>query len=181
MARGLDTLEYTGVMWITTLLLVSILFLSGLAYFEWRVRSVQRSVVSAFVKFASPGEDAATGRATPSELSLVVGEVGKVLGAEIAIQIQARLMQQAGVSKRMENQATEGIVQDLVNEQSPLMGAVLARFPSLRKMAAKHPDAALQVLGLVQGAMAGGQPGAGALGGGKNGDRTVQSRIKNNR
>lgn len=171
---------YTGVMWITTLLLVTVLFLSGLAYCEWRLRVIQRSLVSAFIKFASPGEDAGTGEATASELSLVVGEVGKVLGAQIAIQIQARLMQQAGVAKRMENQAAEGIVQDLVNEQNPLMGAVLSRFPSLRKMAAKHPDAALQILSVVQGALAGAQPGGGALGGGKNGERSIQGRLKNN-
>jgi hypothetical protein len=149
---------------ITLFVLWIISLFSAGAYCEYKIRKIKSDIAGSAAKFIAPGVDA-EGKPTPSELALIVDEIGRTLGSQIAIQIQARLMQQAGVHKRLQNQATEGIVQDLATEQNPLLGAVLDRFPSLRKMAAKHPEAAMQVLGLVQGALAGRDGGGGPLGG----------------
>jgi len=162
------------------LLALMVLYLGSLfaagAYCEYKIRTIKRELTHTLSSFIMPGVDA-DGKPTPSEMALVVDEVGKVLGAQIAIQIKARLMQEASVGARLQNRVTEGIVQDLATESNPLLGAVMARFPSLRKMAAKHPEAAMQVLGLVQGALSGNVKGGGPLGNGDNG-ASVQERLK---
>ena len=83
--------------------------------------------------FTPPGGD------EPSEFAEVVNTVGKALGRSAAMEAKTTMMGKASGEARLETAIQGDMLNDTINHKSPVLGALLESFPTLKKRASKNP------------------------------------------
>lgn len=132
------------------------IILFALGYFAYKLRRFEQ----AFASFVTAPDEK-----TPSLFASTVDNISRTVGHGVAIELKTTFMGIQSGAKRAEQAVMNDIVQDTVQEASPLAGAVLESFPSLKKTIAKNPALLDVLLSRVMGGMASKTNNGGANGG----------------
>ena len=128
---------------LATGIITAALVLGGLILILLWTRNRIKVVFTGLV--SSPGPD------QPSPAALVTDQVAQVLASRLASQLKATLMgTESGISR---NQAA--IETELMAGSNPVLGAVLANFPGIRKRLTKNPGLAPLVQAAAEKFLAG--------------------------
>ena len=144
---------------VLTGVLTLICFISGLVFILCvvTVRKLWREVV----QFITPPAEN-----EPSALALLFAQLAHQGGQAIAMEIKTTFMGKESGMKRGEQALAGDVLTDVVGAQSPIMGAILDGFPTLKKRILKNPGLVGAALNLVGGMAKSGTVGKGPAGGG---------------
>lgn len=106
--------------------LVSIIFAS--LYFKYR------NAINILNSFFIPENE---GSETP--FAITIKSIAEIFSAEIAQKMRYTFMGMESGAKRQEAAVTQAIVEDSINQESPLIGQLLGNFPTLKKKVLKNP------------------------------------------
>ena len=102
----------------------------------------------------------------PSGLALLLAQIAHQSGQAIAQEVKTTMMGKESGMKRGEQALGADVLTDVVDSQSPILGAILDGFPTLKKRLMKNPGLVGAALNLVGGIGKAGNGGSGPAGGG---------------
>lgn len=123
------------------------------------VRNTRREVEGALRGFLEP-----SGEGQPSPLALTAQAFARMLAEEVKASISGAMMGQASALSKQLAAGEQDVMMDMAGKQNPLIGALLAFSPSLRKRVAKNPYAAMALSSLDLSKIMGGGGGSGGNG-----------------
>lgn len=139
------------------LLSVNVAVLALVALFALKIRAAHR----AFTTFiTSPGEN------QPSPLAQTTGAMADMVARSLVAQAKATFMGLQSGNSRAEKAIEADMAEDLIAQKSPLAGAIMSSFPSLRRTLRRNPQ--LIDLAMQEMAKRGAGPAATADNGGGN-------------
>lgn len=145
----LDNAWYTeSNMILTGILLIVTSIIAGILVYSLRKIDQFRQELKKFITPAEAGK--------PSQASLLLENASHVIGHAAAIEIKTTLMGKASVEAKNEAGIISDLTQDKLALDSPIVGALLESFPSLKKRLGKNPALAAMlpsILSKLSGSM----------------------------
>jgi hypothetical protein len=136
---------------IALILTVNVLLLAILSYFLYSIFNVYRTIKA----FLTPTE-----KDKPSPVALVWESACSMLSRALMAGLRMTFLNKASADSRAASAIDSAIIQDSTDAANPIAGAILNRFPSLKKTLTRNPgllDMAISRLGLFGSK---GSPGA---------------------
>lgn len=140
---------------IGAILIVNVALVGLVLFCMIRVRAVYRDMIG-FV--TSPGNN------EPSPLARTVEAAGDMLARSLVAQAKGAFMGKQSGEARAETAIAGDIAEDLINARSPMIGALLNSFPTLKKTIRRNPQLLDLALSKLAGAQGSGSQGSGAQG-----------------
>jgi hypothetical protein len=122
-------------------------------------RRIEHQIAEQIITFVS-----APGDGGPSPLAMLVQLAGKTAGTEVAASLKGAFMGHSSSIAKAETALQTDMVLDSVEQQNPIVGMLLERFPRVAKRLARSPAALaalsnLDLGSLLKGVSGGGSPG----------------------
>lgn len=96
-----------------------------------------------------------SGDGQSSPLAKLMGSLADVAGARLANQVQASIRGLFSGQSRQVDGVVGDVTQDMINQSSPIAGALISNFPVLGKRLRKHPELAMMAADFIQQKLAG--------------------------